>query len=212
MLGYLSYKAVRGQWRLYQRSRKEGSARGPGTMAQVFFLPLPFTVLWWMVAAVQRAAVLWLVLTGVNALLIVLTLLSAGTIGRMRYYRAMERKYAGHASRKGLLNPGLLREQASFLDELGARPSARRHLEPALEAEPERLTQALFSVPCPVASCLAEVSMPCAMGVSVPVALVNKDPVAFCHTERIRKVVRSGKANADDILAQFGNNAPEGLQ
>lgn len=96
---------------------------------------------------------------------------------------------------------GAMRELAARLREQEAQEDL---------AERELRVAALFSVPCPVLSCLAAETVPCAMGIGVPVALVRKDPLAFCHTERMGAAVRYGTATADDIFAQFDNNVPEG--
>jgi len=69
----------------------------------------------------------------------------------------------------------------------------------------------LFSVPCPVPACAAAETVPCAMGRGAPYAVVRKQPLAFCHLERMGAALRYGTATADDILAQFGNNVPEGI-
>jgi hypothetical protein len=102
------------------------------------------------------------------------------------------------------------RQRALGAPEMRALAAQLRGQEAAEDAgERERRVTALFSVQCPVPSCLAPEKVPCAMGIGVPVALVRKDPVAFCHTERMGAAVRYGTATADDIFAQLDNNVPE---
>lgn len=221
MLGYLGYKAARGQWRLYQQSRK--APGGPWTPAAVFFTVLPFTVLWMLVALVQRQQVFW-VLLAVNIALTWLTLATSGRLGSIAYSRSLERRYAGPVHRQGRLSPELLRQQAMFLEEMEALAAKPRTLPaPDDAAERERRVAALFTVACPVSSCLAVPPHPCSMGIAVPVALVRKRPVTFCHLERMRAAVQAGNADPADIAAQFGepaldngtqlgNNAHEGVQ
>lgn len=75
----------------------------------------------------------------------------------------------------------------------------------------ERRVQALFAVECPVWQCRAPVGIPCMMGIGIPVAIVRKYPLAFCHVARINRAVRDGSASEADVEAQFDNNMPSGV-
>jgi hypothetical protein len=97
---------------------------------------------------------------------------------------------------------------AGALRELAAQLRGQEALEDL--AERERRVADLFSVPCPVVPCAAPEAVSCVMGRSAAFAIVRKDPLAFCHTERMGAAVRYGTATADDIFAQFDNNVPEG--
>jgi hypothetical protein len=51
------------------------------------------------------------------------------------------------------------------------------------------------------------------MGVAVPVLLVRKNPVAFCHIARVRDAVHAGTARQEEVLAQFTDKVDnEGVQ
>lgn len=69
----------------------------------------------------------------------------------------------------------------------------------------------LFSVPCPEVTCAAVTDMPCNMGIGIPVLLVDKNPVTFCHVSRMEDAVRNGTARYEDIAAQFGGKIPESI-
>jgi hypothetical protein len=69
----------------------------------------------------------------------------------------------------------------------------------------------LFSVPCPEVTCAAVTDMPCNMGIGIPVLLVDKNPVTFCHVARMENAVAHGTARYEDIAAQFGGKIPESI-
>jgi hypothetical protein len=58
---------------------------------------------------------------------------------------------------------------------------------------------------------MAPPPIPCVMGTGIPVALVRKYPIAFCHYSRMRAAVAAGTASREDVEAQFGGQLPEGL-
>jgi hypothetical protein len=199
MLGYLGYRAVRGQWRMYQRSRN--APGGPWTFEAVLFCVLPFTVLWMLTAPFQRHAALFWVLLGVNALLTAPLALRPAARG------IMSRRILD-AYQPGTGNAGqLLADRAGLLDELDWQQQVLA--DRAAHPYRSELTARVLSVPCPV--CAAQPGTACPMGIAVPVALVNERPAEFCHLERMQSAVRHGIAGRDDIFAQFGNNAPRGL-
>jgi hypothetical protein len=92
-----------------------------------------------------------------------------------------------------------LREQEAAQDLAAARQDA---------AEREARVAALFSVRCPVVTCTAPPGLPCSMGIGIPVALVRKNPSAFCHLARMRAAVAAGAATEEDVAAQFGGMIP----
>lgn len=73
----------------------------------------------------------------------------------------------------------------------------------------ERRVAALFSRTCP--ACGAPPAVPCAMGIGIPVAIVQKYPLMFCHLVRMQDAVKHGTAEADEVYAQFDNSVPTGL-
>jgi hypothetical protein len=214
MLGYLGYRAARGQWRSYRKSRKQPG--GPWTFTAVLFCILPMTVLWMLAAAAALSAVFWALL-GVNLILVLLALASSGLIGRTALSRQAQRKYDRVTARPHGLSPAALRERAALLQELqGQQKVLERRTSPpatpgASTAAREQRIADLFSVTCPEQSCRAPETVPCVMGLGIGVAIVRKEPLAFCHFERMGAAVRYGTATADDIFAQFGNNVPEGV-
>ena len=129
-------------------------------------------------------------------------------VAKKRYTRSVLRNYA---------KPSRDTETAdmrAYLAQLrAAEPSEPRPRELPAAENPEReaRTQSLLSVPCPVVTCLAPARTACSMGIAIPVALMRKNPVTFCHFARMRDAVSSGAAVADDIVAMFGNNVPRGL-
>jgi hypothetical protein len=202
VIGYLGYRAARGQWRLYKKSRAQKG--GPWTFLAVLFTVLPFTVLWMAVSAAQGQ--LWgsLVSGGVNAALVFLVLLDSGRVKRPAKAPALLEASPQQAA-------GAMRERAAQLRELerGSDDRAGRDA-----AERDRRVADLLSVPCPEESCLAGIRTGCVLGSGQPapaVAVVRKRPLLLCHLERMKDSVRYGTASSDDILAQFDNTAPEGF-
>lgn len=94
-------------------------------------------------------------------------------------------------------------------DEVWDEPSAEVHLSDAELREAG--VQALYAVPCPEPGCLAPVSIPCMMGTGIPVALVSKRPVKFCHIARVTAAAAAGTVTREEVLAQFGAGALEGV-
>lgn len=209
MLGYLGYRAARGQWRLYQNSRK--APGGPWTWQAVLFCILPMSVLWMLVSAVQLSPLFWPLL-GANAfgvfLLFVPRMLAA--VEDTRLSRLAEREQA----RRELdpMTPASLRAHADLLDALeAAAPStvpaltASWQQEPdpdPLEAERRRRVADLFSVKCRI--CGAPVTVACSPGIGIPHLLVDKRPVTFCHWRRVNDAVAHGTADREQVEAQLG--------
>lgn len=89
--------------------------------------------------------------------------------------------------------------------------------EPDEEAEREDRVMSLFSVPCE--DCGALPPYPCLPSVwrdgrieLLPVVIVRRDPFAACHLARMRDAVEHGTALAEEVMAQFGNVLPPGLE
>lgn len=77
--------------------------------------------------------------------------------------------------------------------------------------EREERVLALLSVACPEPSCQAAPGTPCAMRIGVPVALVRKEPVTFCHHARMAKAIEEKRVTEREVIAQFDNKMPIGL-
>lgn len=78
----------------------------------------------------------------------------------------------------------------------------------------EMLIGDLFAVPC--RTCREKLGnslagQPCAMGMGIPVAIVRKNPLTFCHFSRMQDAVAEGLADRDDVIAQFGGRFPESV-
>jgi hypothetical protein len=217
VIGYLGYRAARGQWRLYQKSRSQKG--GPWTLTAMLFGILPFTVLWFLTSFFQQHWGTFGVLAGVNAVLLWLTLLSAGFFARRSYTRLAEHAYAAGPG----ITPEVLRARAAELRELeelreqagrgevtGAStatwqsvPGQDEQPDPA-ETERKRRVSDLLSVACPEDQCLARPPVPCVMGQGIPFIIVDRERITLCHVERALEAVRSGTADASEVLAQFG--------
>ncbi|HEY1700772.1 MAG TPA: hypothetical protein VGG75_13750 [Trebonia sp.] len=219
MLGRIAYDAARWQVRAYNKSRKQPG--GPWTFTAVLFCILPMTMLWMAVTAIQGSAVFWPLL-GANAVMTWLVLVSAGFFTRRSYARQAERRYA---PRPGI-TPEVLRARAAELRELAAlrveagrgevteaEPTAAWQSGPGIaelpgelpdELERMRRMAALLAVACPENPCRAPETVPCIMGIGLPFIIVDREKIRFCHVERALEAVRSGTADADEVLAQFG--------
>jgi hypothetical protein len=151
----------------------------------------------------------------VNAGLIWLVLVPVFT--RRSYARRVERRYA---PRPGI-TPEVLRARAAELRELAAlrveagrgevteTPAATWQSAPEQGELPDgiermRRVAGLLAVACPQEQCLAPVTVPCAMGIGIPFIIVDREKITLCHVERALEAVRSGTADADEVLAQFG--------
>jgi hypothetical protein len=136
-------------------------------------------------------------------------LASGGVFARAGLERQVTRRYA--QLRTPANGPAAMRERAALLEELADQREVLARRGAGVQRS---LVAGLFAVPCPGApdGCGAAAGVPCAMGTGIPVVLVRRDPVAFCHTARMRDAVVYGTARRDDILTQFTNNAPpEGI-
>jgi hypothetical protein len=68
---------------------------------------------------------------------------------------------------------------------------------------------ALLSADCPV--CKALPGITCIAGDDKPYAIVDTQWNTLCHFARMEKAVRYHMVSRADMIAQFGGNAPEGL-
>ncbi len=199
---WLGYRAVRGQWRMYQKSRN--APGGKWTFTAVLFCVMPLTVLWMLVAPFQHHYELFLILLGANSAMAGLMALPA--IGRRASQRRVLERYQPKGDRTSAV---ALAQRAALVAELDAQQRALAARAALPEGAELDLVTRLFLAPCE--ACTAQPGVPCAMGIGMPVVMVRKEPVAFCHPERMREAVKLGLASQDDILAQFGNNVPEGI-
>jgi hypothetical protein len=78
--------------------------------------------------------------------------------------------------------------------------SASWHLDSAVQRQ--TVLDGLYSVACPEPQCKAAVTVPCNMGIAVPVLLVSRKPVLFCHVSRAAAAVAAGTAEQDDVIAR----------
>lgn len=70
------------------------------------------------------------------------------------------------------------------------------------EEDRSQLTANLFAVPC--GDCRALPEVPCAMGIKIPVVLVSREPVMFCHLSRMAAAIARGTVRKEDVTARFG--------
>jgi hypothetical protein len=226
MIGYLADRAVwsggRAFFRLLARQHRENKAnRKPTTLRMwAYVLILPFFV-----AAVANTALhnggtaLWF--WGLTAACVLIT--AAGAHGKT--LPAASPVLAKYQPLPDVMTPEDMRARAQLLKyaetanpETGqsvsenhlpntgsGKASASWHLGDA--AYLQLLLDGLFSVQCPELTCKAEITVPCNMGIAVPVVLVQKNPPLFCHTRRIAAAVAAGTVNEEDLLAQFGERA-----
>lgn len=73
----------------------------------------------------------------------------------------------------------------------------------------ERRVRDCIGVLCPVRRCRATAGVTCAAVRGEPVAVLS--PEVLCHLLRMKDSVRYGVAQRSDILAQFGNDVPDGI-
>ena len=76
--------------------------------------------------------------------------------------------------------------------------------------ERARRVSAVLSAEC--GFCGATAGIPCTIG-GEPFAVLQKPPlpVAFAHFTRITAAVQSGRADPEDVRAQFGGTLPAGI-
>lgn len=229
MIGYLGYRAGRGVfrgvsawWRMYRRNRaKEQEVRpgGPwkaGTLPFICIVPSFIGAVATTILHEGDAWIYW----SVFAALLPVTGFLLGAPQRVATRSQTVRKYQPKAP---VVTATSLRERAALLNSLQGQCVHETHgindlqsetVPPAEAPEPprtrEQLLADLFAVSCDV--CSAPPKIPCKMGIGKPVALVRKYPVAFCHFGRMTRAVQQGTAQAEDILAQFGGQLPEGVR
>ena len=210
---WLGYRAVRGQWRMYQASRKSG---GKQTPQMWLYVVLVLTVLWMLTALPQHKPGLFLVLLGVNTVLGLL--LAAPAIGRRMEDARVMRKFEEEAKAR--------EDEVSLADQMRERAARLRENEELREArdtaptanwqsqmpedpfgdeaaERRRRVEDLFRIACGEPSCLAPTGIPCVLG-SAPVAIVDRERILFCHLLRMREAVEAGVADREEVAAQFG--------
>lgn len=219
MLGYLGYRAARGQWRLYQRSRK--APGGKWTWQAVVLTVLVFTVLWMLTAPFQHQGVLFWALAGVNSLLTG-TLFVPRMLNAVGDRRIMRQLGAAAQERRAPdpMAPSALRAHADVLDALEQASPSRPELTASWQQDPEpdpeeaeraRRVADLFSVECRV--CKAPETVACSPGIGIPHLMVSREPtVEFCHWARILDAVDFGTASKDEVEAQLGFKLEGSLQ
>lgn len=218
---WIAFRAGRGWWRWYQGFRArdraaheaEGIDNGPWTAGAVAFTLFPMALIGAGVATAQGSRWAWAWWLAAGALFAVPAL--GGVRRRAGNLRVLER-YAAAPVRD---EAGLMREQAALLREheelvrrvTGQPADTESPTEPLPQAavtEPlpavrDDLTERLFSEPCPEPSCTAQPPHACPMGIGVPVALVNRSPVEFCHLTRIAAGVEAGTVTQEEVSARF---------
>jgi hypothetical protein len=75
----------------------------------------------------------------------------------------------------------------------------------------ELLTARLFLVTCPEPACRAPATVACVMGIAVPVSLVDRAKILFCHHARMRAALEAGVITRNELAAQSGGTLPEGV-
>jgi hypothetical protein len=225
MLGYLADRAAwsagRGFFRLLRRQRRQSVAQDQGRRSPAwtwpYILVLPFGI-----GAVANTALgntadaLWL--WGLTLLCVLLT--AAGVHGQHPPGAAGSAVLAKYQPLPDVMSPEDMRTRAKLLEYVEAaepetgqgvdgnhlshagpgKASASWHLDAAVR---QQVTlDGLYSVACPEPQCKAAVTVPCNMGIAVPVLLVSRKPVLFCHVSRAAAAVAAGTAEKDDILGR----------
>jgi hypothetical protein len=220
MIGRIAYDAARWQVRSYKKSRNQQG--GPWTFTAVLFCVLPFTILWMLTSLFQAHWGTFGILVPVNVVLVLLALLPV--FSRVSYRNRIAQQ---DRERYDPASPEAMRELAGELEALGALrglpepepptatwQSAPEQPEPDPdpdEAERKRRVAALFAVDCPEDQCLAPPPLPCVMGDGIPVAVVDREKILFCHLLRMTAAIQAGTATQDEVLAQFGYSAEGAL-
>jgi hypothetical protein len=210
------FRAGRGAWRWYQKShQKDMAARkaegtGPWTPYTVVFLVAPAVVLGALVFTYKGYSDAWAWWLA-SAVLVAVPL--AGAAARSAGQQRVLDRYASPPRQRD--EAALMRERAELLTELEEqRQIMQQRTEPLslaqADTEPlpavqarDDLTERLFAQPCPVPVCLAQPPDACPMGVGIPVALVNRNPVEFCHLDRIAAGVAAGTASEEEVSGRF---------
>jgi hypothetical protein len=209
MIGFwVTRGALRGASRsLNQRSsvpagtKNEPGQRDNGAGAVIFVMLLPLLAAGFR-AGYEGRVTLRLVTDYVVAFAVLMAVAMvvsrvAGARLRRQRRRATFARYAYPAPSA---TAGDMRRRAAFLRSLP---------DPSERSREQRLAD-LFSVSCP--ACPSPVLISCNMGIGIPVALVGKNPVTFCHLARMTKAVARGTARAQDVQAQFEGKVPEGVR
>jgi hypothetical protein len=233
---YTAFRAGRGTWNWYSAARRRDKAahaaagidNGKWTPAAVMFCLWPMTMIGAGVALVRHSPWFW-AWAGGTALLLLASFAVSGRSGPRRFERQVLDRYAVPQALDGQVpSRAVLRERAELFEELDellaqvrenaqkTRPFPVAVTEPMPVLEGDRaardlLVADLYSVPCLEDACRAAVTVPCIMGIGIPVSLVQKDPPRFCHHSRIRDAVRNGSADEADVIAQFDNIVPPGV-
>jgi hypothetical protein len=221
MIGNLGFRAARAGARSYARHKRAY----PSTYTPAFIIVLVLALAVIGLAGPSAPQVLW------AAVILAVLIFAAGTavhFGNLSARGAAEdevlEKYSQPSLEERMADPANMRHRAALLHDIGVVDSAVAAKYAAspeqpdfsgvtatwqsepwdIEAERGRLTAALFSVPCPVPVCQAAPEVPCTMGIGVPVALVEKNPVAFCHLARTDAAVEAGALTREELTAQFG--------
>lgn len=199
-----AWRAGQAGWRAYQKSRNRPG--GPWTFAAVLFCVMPLTVVWMLASLAQHHRGTFWALLGANALMT--ALLAAGPLARGAAENRVLDRYASPPRQRD--EAALMRERAGLLAELAEqrRVMAGRLAPPALpaaEPDDDELTGRLLSLGCPDTElgCAAPPGIACAPGIGVPVALVRRRPVEFCHIARMREAIDTGAVTEDEVVARF---------
>jgi hypothetical protein len=208
MLGYLGYRAARGQWNLYQKSRKQKG--GPWTLTAVMFLALPFTVLEMLVKLAQESPWFWAWLPG-NLILALIAVASSGLFARRKFESKVVTVYARREA--DLTSAAAMRTRVAQLSRTqpDLAPARTQPDLPEVPDDDDNGPEDLFLGSCP--ACPSPAGVPCRReaGNTAPMVLVREQPLAFCHFERIAASVRAGHVPLADLAARFGGQLPEPL-
>jgi hypothetical protein len=234
------WSAGRGFYRMLRRQRRETKAQDKGRRSPAWTWPY-ILVLPFFVGAVANttlgntADALWL--WGLTFLCVLLT--AAGVHGQHSPGAAGSAVLAKYQPLPDASSPEDMRVRAQLLEYAGpgdvpnetpntdagpghmpnetqsrsagpGRASASWHLDDAVRLQ--ILLDGMYSVACPETACQAETAVPCNMGIAVPVVLVQRNPPLFCHIRRMATAVVAGTVNEEDLLAQFGTGALEGVR
>lgn len=215
MIYSLARDAVRWEARQVRKSRADKG--GPWTPLAIVFTVVPLLAVWPVASLALSGHLLaaFLVIAVPSVLLGVA--MAFAQQGGTRSSAAVLEKYQDAPALNSAQRMRERAELAADVDAVNAAVAAK--FAPPASAEVhisdaelrEAGVQALYAVPCPEPQCLAAVPVPCLMGTGIPVALVDKVKVRFCHIARITAAVAAGTVSREDVLARFEAGALEGV-
>lgn len=232
MIGRIGGSVVRQALRSNKRHAEQHPTTGLRLTLAVFCVPLfSLSAFAWFKAG--NGALCTLAAAGaVMFTLILLGKLSTAQHGTQADRRVVD-KYASMPDGDPFADPEEMRHRIALLDDVAAVNAAvaAKYAQPEtepydwrddpelsatwqidLDAERERRVEALLSVVCPVPECAAGKTVSCALRpLGHPFAVVQKEPLVYCHVERLQQAVATGAADREDVIAQLDGITVEGI-